>query len=142
MSVPKPTRYPWFFLLAACAIGPFVFVLVQGYVARLLGPALSTLAISSSTELRIVMVSMNVVGSIIAAALVCFPLGWVVRKRAALLGAIVGLVGCAAISWTWLSVSTDNTVVSSLRILELAAYVAACIVLSVFGATGARRVAA
>src|SRR6266536_425099 len=118
----------WFFVLGACVVSPFVFVLVQGYMADLLVPTLVALGVSSPTGSKIVIASLGVLGALIAAAVLCFPLGWIERRRPAFPGAIVGIVGCIAVSWIWSLGRLDGTVWSVSRILE-----ATCRVYSVFG---------
>jgi hypothetical protein len=140
MSNRKSIGYRWLPLLAACGAAPFVFILVQGYVARLVGPALATLGVSSPAGLRTAVASMNAVGAIFAAALVCVPLGWVAQESAAFFGVVVGAVGSAALAWVWLSVPIDS--IAWLRTLELATYLVGCVVASIAGARGARAVAA
>jgi len=144
MVNPGSSRYfsarVQFYLVAGCVISPFVFVLVQGYLVDLLVPTLSALGVSSSTGVRAAIVSWGVLGAMLAAAVLCLPLGWLEPRRPAFLGGVVGLAGCIAISWIWQSLPPRNPAWSS--ILELVAFLGGCILFAVVGAMGARRVAA
>ena len=132
----------WSYLAAFCAAGPFVFVLVQGYVARVIVPALLGLGVASVIELRVVVFGINVFGALLAAAILCIPLGWLARGRAPLFGALVGLAGALVVSWIGRSGSSDGAALWALHILELAAFVAGCILFSIAGARSMHRVAA
>jgi hypothetical protein len=57
----------WFCFLALCAASPFVFVLVQAYVARLVAPMLLALAVTSATALHVIVFGMNILGALLAA---------------------------------------------------------------------------
>ena len=120
--------------LAVCTLSPFVFLIVQAGIARLTVPALLAFGVSSATGVSAAIASTNVLGALIAAALLCLPLGRFAPKRPALLGAIT-------IVWIWLP-PKESAVFSGLRWLELAAFVGGCIVFSLGGAKVARRVAA
>ena len=132
----------WFYLAAFCVGSSFVFVLVQGWVAGLIVPTLSALGIASAIGVRIGFFGMSVLGALLAAAVLCIPLGWLARERAAFFGTVVGLVGGAAILWIWHSLPSEGLVFWASRIPELVAFVSGCILFAVVGARGTRRVAA
>jgi hypothetical protein len=132
----------WFCLLACCAGSPFLFVILQSYVARLIVPTLQALGVTSATELYLVVLGMNVLGALITAAILCIPLGWLARRHPAVLGAIVGLVGGLALSWIWRSLPSDGVVSWVPRIVEVGAFIGGCILFAIVGARGTHRVAA
>jgi uncharacterized membrane protein YeaQ/YmgE (transglycosylase-associated protein family) len=132
----------WSCMLAFCAASPFVFVLATGYAARFHGPMLSVLGISSHTELLVGLFVLNVIGALIAAALLGVPLGWLAPRRPVFLGAIVGVVGGLVVSWLGRSVQPDGVALWALRIVEVGAFIGGCILFAVAGAMGSRRVAA
>jgi len=132
----------WSWLAAFCVASPFVFILVQGYVARLIVPTLLGLGVASAIELRVVVFAMNILGALLAAAVLCIPFGWLVRGPVALFGALVGLVGGLVVSLLGRSVPPDGVALWALRILEVAAFVAGCILFAIVGARSTHRVAA
>ncbi len=131
----------WVLVFGACAISPFLFVIVQGALAHLIAPTLKALGVASPhSGSGVVVAFWGVLGSLIAAALLCFPLGWIERRRPALLGAIVGAVGSITISWIWYS-GSPNGAWWIWRILELGGFIAGCVLFAAAGARGAQRVA-
>jgi hypothetical protein len=126
----------WVCVIAACAVSPFVFVLAQGCMALLIVPTMRVFGATSTDRLGVVTALAGVLGSLLAAAALCLPLGWMARKRPLPLGIIVGLVGCMAVTWVWLEAALG------LRVLELVAFLGGCALFSVAGARGACRVAA
>jgi hypothetical protein len=132
----------WSCLLAFCAASPFVSVLVQGYMARLIVPTLSAVGASSATGLLAGIFVLNVLGTLVAAAILCVPLGWLAPRRPALFGAIVGLVGGVVVLWLGSSTPPDGVALWALRIMELVAFVGGCILFAIVGAMHTRRVAA
>jgi hypothetical protein len=132
----------WLYLVAFCVASSFVFVLVQGSVASLIVPTLSALGVASAIGVRVGFVGMSILGALLAAAVLCIPLGWLARERAPLFGTVVGLVGGATILWIWQSLPPDGLIFWSSRIPELVAFIGGCILFAVVGARGPRRVAA
>lgn len=141
-SLRRVSPIAWCYLAAFCAVSPFVFVLVQSYVARLIVPTLLTLGVASGIELRVVVFGMKVLGALLAAAILCIPLGWLARGSATFFGALVGLIGGLVVSWMGRSVPPDGVALWALRILEVAAFVAGCILFAIAGARSTHRVAA
>jgi len=139
-----PSRYfsarAWLFLVAGCVLSPFVFVIVQSYMAGLLVPALSVLRVSPSKSVGAAIVVWDMLGAIVAAAILCLPLGWLEPRHPASLGVVVGAVGCIALWWIWSSASPPISGWSFIP--ELVAFLGGCIVFAIVGAKGARRVAA
>jgi len=132
----------WICILGACAMSPFVFVAVQGYMTLLTFPTLSAFGVSSSSGSKVALAVGGLIGSLITGAVLCIPLGWFERKRPVLLGAIVGMAGCVGVSWIWFNLSPDGSIWSFSRFLELGGLFAGCVLFAVAGARGAHRVAA
>jgi hypothetical protein len=130
----------WLCLVIACVLSPFLFVLVQGIVAAQAVPLLQALGISSSAGFRVGFALFGVFGALVAAAILCLPLGWMESQRPVLVGGIVGLAGCAGVSWIWLSALPIYA--SWSHASELIALFAGCVVFAYVGAKGARRVGA
>jgi len=129
-------------LLAACVVSPFVFVVVEAGAARLALPALLALGISSHAGISVGLASMSVLGSVIAALVLCFPLGRVAPERPGLFGVIVGVVGAIALLWIWLFPLEEGTALPGLRWLDVTAFAGSCVLFSLLGARAAHRAAA
>ena len=147
MSNARRPRYyfsarAWICILGACAMSPFLFVALQGYMTLLTFPTLSAFGVSSSSGSKVVLALGGLIGSLTTGALLCIPLGWFERKRPALLGAIVGMAGCVGVSWIWFNLPPDGVIWSFSRFLELGGLFAGCVLFAVAGARRAHRVAA
>ena len=129
-------------LIVACAVSAVVFAAVQGAIALLIVPVLSGLDASSRTGVHGVIAMAGVLGSLIAAAVLCLPVGWLGPKHSLVFGAIVGVIGSIMIARISPPLAATDSFFLGLHWLEVTAFVGGCVLFSIVGAFGARRVAA
>ena len=85
------TRRACLWLVVISVIAPFLYALVQGYLALLLLPALRAFGIQSQGALQATFLAFSSVGAVLAATLLAFPLALLARQRSVLLGLLLGV---------------------------------------------------
>jgi hypothetical protein len=93
------TKWQWVLLLALAAVAPFVYASIQAYWALLLAPAVQLFSVSGKAPLAIAMVMMNLLGAFIVATIVSAPLGYVMRDKPYLFGALLSLAPLLFLLW-------------------------------------------
>jgi hypothetical protein len=87
-------------LCAFCALAPFVYAFIQGYWAFLLVPTLQMLGVHSRAGTLAVIILFDIVGALMAAVALAFPLAFLARQPSPALGLSLGLITIAVLLLT------------------------------------------
>lgn len=88
---------PWAVLVSTLIAGPYIYGFVQAYWSLLLVPTLLAVGAKATLSVLVIMTLFNVVGALFGAALLSLPIGFVLRSRAWIYGAVVGCVVAATL---------------------------------------------
>ena len=84
-------------MLAISVIAPFVYALIQGYLALLLVPAIQNLGIQSPRGLQGMFFAFGLSGSLLAAIVLACPLSYLAQQKSSLLGFLLGFITIATL---------------------------------------------
>ncbi|MCA3176938.1 MAG: hypothetical protein ING36_15635 [Burkholderiales bacterium] len=86
----------WLVGLFCAAAGPYIVATIYGYWALLMTPAIQAVGAKAQPNIFAAITLFNMVGALLAAAVLSVPLGLVARSKPWVLGLLVGLVVAAA----------------------------------------------
>ena len=128
------TKWKWLLLLALAAIAPFLYGYIQAYWALLLVPVGQLFSISGKVPNVILIVGMNLLGALIAAALLSLPLGYVAKDRPYLFGALLSLAPLIFLFWILENQQDLTTFLRVIRVAEYLSIVVAFVAMAKLGA--------
>jgi hypothetical protein len=123
------SRRAWLWLCAFCALAPFVYAYIQAYWAFLLVPTLQTLGVHSRPGTIAVITLFDIVGALMAAVALAFPLALLARQPSPALGLGLGLITITILLVT-LPLFEGGGDLWWTRIVEYAAFVVFCTVIA------------
>jgi hypothetical protein len=151
MRPPSHLSPAWVIVLtlALCVVAPHAIAYFRAYWAFLLIQTLRIVDPTSRAAFALTVIPVSVIGLSIPIAGLCLPFGWFVRKRPALLGAIVGITtSLTFLYWvygytppqeyssTWPKASRSDFLIVT-QVIESFTIVVVCTLATVLGARSA-----